>query len=155
MGIWWSFSPFFSHTSGRPWAPIFFPFSPFFRHFPCALLLEDKSCLSAPEYFFIPLPKMNIWITILILLIVFIMVLILVCFIDKLGRIGKTKRKVISLDDLHKFACSGDLLLFSCHEFTWIPSWLRKGVYGTEWTHSGILYIDPKTKRAFLWEATI
>src|SRR5437016_3993599 len=98
---------------------------------------------------------MSLWLILLILLVVFVLILILACFVEKLNRIRKVKRKTITLAELPDKARTGDLLLFSCHEFTWIPSWVRKGVYGTEWTHSGILYIDPKSRRPFLWEATI
>ena len=50
---------------------------------------------------------------------------------------------------------SGDLLLFSCNDTgAFLPGWLRKIPFRTEWTHASILYIDPMTKIPYIWEST-
>lgn len=58
----------------------------------------------------------------------------------KQPKIRKKKRKYINVNDLCSIAKTGDLLLFSSSNKNIVPSFIRKGIFGSEWTHCGLLY---------------
>lgn len=51
-------------------------------------------------------------------------------------------------------AKSGDLLLYASDSNPpGVPAACRKMLLGSEWSHVGILYIDPRTSQAYVWES--
>jgi len=91
------------------------------------------------------------WTCFWLLALVLILVLV-VSLVVKYQRTKKKLRKKVDVSQLHKTAKTGDLLLFSTCKREKLPPGLRKAAFGSEWTHSGILYFDPITKRPLVWE---
>lgn len=82
--------------------------------------------------------------------------LVLVLFVIAiLIYINGTYRHVeyINAQDVLKVGKSGDLLLWASEVRPLFTASMASAVFGAHWTHSAILYIDPKTNTPYAWES--
>jgi hypothetical protein len=86
------------------------------------------------------------------LLVIILLLVLLVSIALKIEKTKKKPRKILKVSELRKKAKTGDLLLFSTMRKEVLPPILRKAAFGSEWTHSGILYFDPETEVPYVWE---
>lgn len=89
---------------------------------------------------------------VLVALCIFLLI-VLATIATKSPRIIKKKRTRIQARALASIANTGDVLLFSYCAKNVAPSWLRKGLFGCEMTHVGVLFFRHDVP--YVWEANM